>query len=261
MDKRWHFAVKHGWASAVGLLRVLASQPTFAVALLERRIFYFITRRLRAELLSPKSFLIDTPDALIAYWSMFVERELHDPAWIQSLETKKKPLIVDVGANAGVFSHYVHCLQPEAQFVAFEPLPPMVKRLNAMKERTGINLQIEQKAVSNTCGEAWFETAHGYDGTSKLSNSNDSTGNRFRVETTTLDDALGGRDIALMKIDVEGFECEVIQGGPKSLARTDFVIMEAEDPKHLARIKNALGSGWAVDKVGATDYLFRRLTK
>jgi FkbM family methyltransferase len=261
MDKRWHFAVNHGWASTIGWLRLLATQPTFAIALLERRIYYFITRRLREDLLTPKSFLIDTPDALIAYWSMFVERELHDRAWINYLKTKETPLVVDVGANAGVFSHYVHCLKPEAQFVAFEPLPPMVKRLNAMKDRTGINLQIEQKAVSNACGEAWFETAHGYDGTSKLSSANDSTGKRFQVETTTLDASLGGRDIAVMKIDVEGFECEVIQGGPKSLARTDFVIMEAEDPKHLARIRTALGSGWAVDKVGATDYLFKRLAK
>jgi methyltransferase FkbM-like protein len=80
----------------------------------------------------------------------------------------------------------------------------------------------------------------------------------MRVETTTLDVALGSRKITLMKVDVEGFELDVIAGGHGALAQTDFVIMEAEDPKHLANIKSALGKNWIGKKVGATDYLFAR---
>lgn len=261
MDKRWYFAARHGWASVVGILRLFFTQPSFARALLGRRLKYFVTRRFDRPLTSPRQFLIDTPDALIAYWSMFVERELHDSRWVRSLMANSKPLVVDVGANAGVFSHYVHCLKPEGEFVAFEPLPPMAERLRALKERTGMNLLVMQKAVSKSCGEAWFESTHGYDGTSRLSVSANTPGQRFRVETTTLDTELGDREVALMKIDVEGFECEVIEGGGRTLAKTDFVIMEAEDPGHLARIRAALGDGWIVSKVGATDHLFTRVRR
>jgi len=259
MDNRWRFAAKHGWSSAIGFCRLFASEPRFSTVLLSRRLQYFFTRRLKSPLLTPKQFLIDTPDALIAYWSMFVERELHDASWVSSLLEKKAPLVVDVGANAGVFSHYVHCLRPDAEFVAFEPLPSMVARLNGLKSRTGINLCIRQQAVSSSCGQAWFESEHGYDGTSRLSITQGSAGNRFQVETTTLDTALGDREIAVMKIDVEGFECEVIRGGAKALAKTDFVIMESEEREHLSRVSTALGKNWESKKVGSTDYLFTRL--
>jgi FkbM family methyltransferase len=122
-----------------------------------------------------------------------------------------------------------------------------------------MNLSIQQKAVSNSCGQAWFETAHGYDGTSKLTDRNGPSENRFPVETITLDTVLAGREVALMKIDVEGFECEVIQGGIQCLEKTEFVIMEAEKADYLSRVTAALGKGWEASKVGATDYLFTHL--
>jgi FkbM family methyltransferase len=187
---------------------------------------------------------------------MFVERELHASEWVRALLSTKNPLIVDVGANAGVFSHYVHCLKHDSSFIAFEPLPKMVQRLNELKNRTSMNMEIHQKAVSDECGEAWFETAHGYDGTSKLASDKESTGNRIRVDTTTLDAVLASRHILLMKIDVEGFECNVIKGGLKCLSQTDYVIMESESADHLTKVSAALGNNWASRKVGATDYLF-----
>jgi FkbM family methyltransferase len=258
MDRKWAFAIRHGWGSLLGIFRLFLSKPLFAAKLLHRRLTYFVTRRLDKPLMTPTSFFIDTPDTLIAYWSMFVERELHDSSWVRCIAAVANPLVVDVGANAGVFSHYVHCLKHDCEFVAFEPLPPMVQRIGSLKERTGINITVHQKAVARNCGEAMFESAHGYDGTSRLAAPGRVSANTFRVETTTLDTVLKDRNVTLMKIDVEGFECEVIEGGRQCLSRTDFVIMEAENPEHLANITRALGEGWIRRKVGATDYLFIR---
>jgi FkbM family methyltransferase len=189
---------------------------------------------------------------------MFVEQELRDSRWVRAVRSGYKPLVVDVGANAGVFSHYVHCLNPRCEFVAFEPLPGMAARIRELQERTGMNLVCHQKAVSKTSGQALFESPHGYDGTSKLTRDGKAGANTLQVETTTLDAALGNRKITLMKVDVEGFELDVIEGGRGALARTDFLIMEAEDPAHLANITAALGKNWTRKKVGATDYLFTR---
>lgn len=261
MGKKLFFIRQHGFASLVGIVRLFFQRPGFAATLFARRLNYFFLRRFDQPLLTPDKFLIETPDTLIAYWSMFVEHELYDSAWVNAVRAQEKPLVVDVGANAAVFTHYVHCLNPNGEFVAFEPLPPMAERIRALKERTHMNLTLHQKAVSKTCGEALFESPHGYDGTSRLSTGGQGGANTFRVETTTLDTSLPNRRITVMKVDVEGFECDVIEGGRQCLASTDYLIMEAEDPGHLANITRLLGDGWSRKKVGATDYLFCRESK
>ena len=257
MDK-WKFAARHGGTSFIGITRLLFCRPGFALTLFLRRLRYFLTRRFDEALLTPEGFLMDTPDMLIAYWSMFVERELHEANWVRALAGTEKPLVADVGANAGVFSLYAHTVNPRSEIIAFEPLPEMLRRIQSLKERTGMNLTCHDKAVSHSCGEAFFETAHGYDGTSRLSTSNQPAANTFRVETTTLDTIFGNRKIDVMKIDVEGFECDVIAGGKQALSNTRFLIIEAQTAEHLANITSALGTGWTRKKLGPSDFLFTR---
>jgi FkbM family methyltransferase len=256
LTDKWKFLVEHGLASFIGLPRMFFSRPRFALTLLACRARYFFTRRLKGPVETPEQFLIDTPDTLIAYWSMFVERELSDPLWVDRLRTLEKCLVVDVGANAGVFSHFVHCLNPAVEIVSFEPLPGMVERIRAMAERTGVNLVCHQKAVSAKAGEAFFESPHGYEGTSRLSQEGVSGKNVFRVMTTTLDEVLGERKIDLIKIDVEGFECDVLKGASKTVQQTDFLIIEAQTSPHLLEIEHILGPDWRRKKLGSSDFLF-----
>jgi hypothetical protein len=63
-----------------------------------------------------------------------------------------------------------------------------------------------------------------------------------------------------MKVDVEGAECEVLAGGPQTLSRTRFLILEAHTQEALNKIQNQLGMGWLSRRVGASDYLFIRTT-
>ena len=62
-----------------------------------------------------------------------------------------------------------------------------------------------------------------------------------------------------MKIDVEGFEEEVIAGGAGSLSRTRFLIIEAHDTARRDQLTRLLGPGWRRRKLGASDYLFMRV--
>ena len=75
---------------------------------------------------------------------------------------------------------------------------------------------------------------------------------------TTLDQELAGRDILLMKIDVEGYECEVIAGAKQTLARTQFLIIEAQTHAHRDAVTQALGNGWVRHQLTHCDYLFYR---
>jgi FkbM family methyltransferase len=260
MDERWQFAFRHGTKSVLGFVRVLVQRPTFAFRLASARLEYFRTRKFTGKIVTPESFIIDTKDSLIAYWSMFIERELHDRSWVSALAKHSRPLVVDVGANAAVFSHYAHCLNHNAEIVAFEPLPAMAERVRALKTRTGADLTCYEEAVSRAPGEAWFHSPLGVDGTSKFASGNE-TGNKFKVKVTTLDEKLAGREITVMKIDVEGFELDVIAGGPKTLAMTDFVVIESEDPDHLSKITSALGPDWRRSRLAHTDYLFTRIVR
>lgn len=253
---KYGYAAQHGLSSLVGWTRTLVSTPGFAMALLNRRWTYFTRRKLDQPLLTPGGFLLETPDSIVSYWLMFVERELHDPKWISSVKSASRPLIVDVGANAGVFSHLMFSINANSEIVAFEPLPKLNQKLEAWRQRTGVKLDVRKKAVGRQPGEALLESPHGYDGISRICVSAKPEGEAYRVEVTTLDNELAEREVLLMKIDVEGYECEVIAGARQTLVKTRFVIAEAHTIQHRDAITAELGTGWTRKKLGPCDYLF-----
>ncbi len=251
--------MQHGLASLIGWFRLRSVQPEFARELLKRRWRYFNRREFTAGFVTPDGFVLQTPDTLIAYWSMFVERELYCDDWVNALRASPQPLVLDVGANAGLFSHLAFCINSHAEIIAFEPLPVMVERINASKLRNKMNLRCVPKAVGRAPGTATLESPHGYDGTSRIYTSGQPAGQTFQVEVTTLDQELQGRSVLLMKIDVEGFEEEVIVGAVETLARTKFIIIEAHDAARRDHLTRLLGPSWQRRKLGQSDYLFTRL--
>jgi FkbM family methyltransferase len=253
---KWVMGARHLVPSGRGWLRILAGHPGFAFRLLAARLRFFLTRKLARPLVAPGGFVLDTPDALIAFWAIVVERELYHPRWADALRQAGQPRVVDVGANAGVFSYFVHTVNPRSDIIAFEPLPAMAARVRALKERAGLNLECRELALSNAPGEAVLETVHGYDGTSRLAAGAAAGG--LRVRLSTLDAELPERPVDLMKIDVEGWEPEVIEGGARVLARTRHLIVEAHSAGHLQRIQAALGPRWRCLRLSPCDYLFSR---
>ena len=73
------------------------------------------------------------------------------------------------------------------------------------------------------------------------------------METTTLDTVLAGREIALIKIDVEGFECQVLAGAKRTLETTQSLIIEAQNAEQIAKVTNAVGPGWQRLILGPSD--------
>jgi FkbM family methyltransferase len=258
MNKYAH-AVQHGMTGLLGWLRLRSRQPEFARELLKRRWRYFTRRQFDPGFVTPDGFELRTPDMLIMYWSMFVERELDGRDWVAALQAAAQPLVVDVGANAGLFSHFVFGLNPRAEIITFEPLPMMVEHINALQQRNGMNLRCIAKAAGRAAGTAILESPHGYDGASRICVSGQPAGPTLQVAVTTLDQELTGRPVLVMKIDVEGFEEEVIAGAKETLARTNFLIIEAHDAARRDHLTRVLGPGWRRRRLGASDYLFTRV--
>lgn len=125
-------------------------------------------------------------------------------------------LFVDVGANIG--SYTVLASAAGAQVVSFEPVPSTFEALldNVHLNRLEHSVDAKNAAVGRTPGE--LEMIADQDTTNQvLVGCNQYAGKTVRVPVMTLDGALQGKVPKLIKIDVEGFEAEVLAGAEKTL--------------------------------------------
>lgn len=159
----------------------------------------------------------------------------HEPLvtrWIaEYLDAARRGIVVDVGANLGW--HALHAARhPNVEtVVAFEPDPFNAWLLERNLSENGIdNVIAESRAVGAAPGLAkLFRYKSANFGRHSLA-ADHGHGSRS-VPVVDLDSALasvgfGGRTVALIKIDVEGYEPAVIAGAGKTLERTDAVILE-----------------------------------
>ncbi len=143
--------------------------------------------------------------------------------------------VIDVGANKGQFAVYARLRWPRARLICFEPLPePRAKLARATRGRA----EIHACALGATPGTGQMHLATRVDSSSLLA-----LGARQKRifgmdESGTLQvpiqrlDALIALPLArpsLLKIDVQGFELEVLQGATELLPEIDAVYVEASD--------------------------------
>ncbi len=258
--KRLRDAVMHGVPSLLGFVRFWLKHPGFGTSLGCARAAYFFSRRLSQPLATPDGYLIETASQLVSYWSMFIEHELWDKSWIDAIRNTAKPVVLDVGANAGLFSHMIWTLNPNTEIIAFEPLPDMAARIGAWQQRTKANLVCHNQAVSSACGSATLYALESDDPTASLANDGTRSGG-ITVPVTTLDTVVHAPEIVLIKIDVEGLECEVLAGGVQTVAKASFLLLEAHTKEAWQKIADQLGNPWRSQRVGTSDYLFTRAAR
>lgn len=254
---KWIHARDHLFPSLKGFTALMLRQPGFALRLFAARVTYFRTGSMKP-LPTPERYVIESPSALLCYWGFFVEHESTAKEWVQALRTADNPVVVDVGANAGIFSHYLWTINPKAKFILFEPMPKLVKKVKSWGAITGANHTLHQAAVSDHCGKATFyATSEEGDTTGSLDPEGDRSV-KFETPLVTLDSVVTEPAILILKIDVEGFEPDVLRGATETLRRTRFLIMEAHGAEALGKLESILGPEWKTIHVGAADYFFMR---
>jgi FkbM family methyltransferase len=144
--------------------------------------------------------------------------------------------LVDIGANRGQFALAAHRYFPAARIISFEPLPgpaDVFRRVfSSSREVT-----LHQAAVGASAGKATMHVAARDDSSSllpigQLQNRlfpNTSEVMTMEVSVGELSDFIGADDIAppaLLKIDVQGFELQVLQGCATLLNRFAIVYVE-----------------------------------
>jgi len=135
---------------------------------------------------------------------------------------------LDVGAAIGQFTVFA-ASSKSGRVHAFEPGSENLATLRSNIARNGIGdrVTIHQLALSNRTGEAEFATASN-PFMSRLDRTGPTTGERVAVDTlTNVVERLGIDHVSVLKINVAGFEPEVIEGAMPILAqeRVDVLIL------------------------------------
>jgi FkbM family methyltransferase len=162
---------------------------------------------------------------------------------------------VDVGAHVGLYTiAAARALGGEGRVLAFEPNPSARARL---EENVALNacsnVIVDSAAVSDEMGHATLHVPrHGDTAWSSLDEGRVAEGACLDIETTTLDaevDRLALRP-AVVKVDVEGCEADVVRGASRLLRRRPALLIELVD-QNAARVIAALARlGYAVARAG-----------
>lgn len=147
-------------------------------------------------------------------------------------------LVIDVGANQGQFTSAVLGLIGDARGVAFEPIPSCADALHAIRDRFPGRLRVIEAAIGAERSTATLTiNAHSQSSSLRsltpkhLSAFPDATpAGTATVEVLRLDEVLADHEInsrSLLKLDVQGFEREAMEGAGELLTRFGHVIVEA----------------------------------
>lgn len=138
---------------------------------------------------------------------------------------------VDVGACWGVYSYYLARLCPHVY--AFEPNPKIYQEL---KRNAAKNVTIYPYALSNKTEAAELRVPKGRRGYSNQGSSLsvrkvDGPHGKVAVEAKRLDD-MGLKNIGFIKIDVEGFEKEVLEGAAQTIKMNHPTLLIEMEERH-----------------------------
>jgi len=154
------------------------------------------------------------------------EREVIGIRAILASSLRVDATYVDVGANRGQILREAVRVAPHGRHVAFEPIPALAGAIAS--SFPGVDCR--QLAIGASAGVAQFCHFTQMDGWSGLRRSPEVSDERGRpeyidVRVSTLDGELAAVTPSVVKIDVEGAELEVVEGGRAVLREARPVVI------------------------------------
>jgi FkbM family methyltransferase len=181
-------------------------------------------------------------------------RGIHEEHILEKIIQNLEPgdTFVDVGANVGQHSLFAAKKIGSAGYViACEPIPSSAENVQKSIEVNKFNqMKVVQKAISNTTEDTHFYH-YGYsDISGKSNNFSDKESNKITVAQTTLDIELEQCSrVDLIKIDVEGYEMDVLRGAKKIIEKFKPAIILEFSPVFYKKLQ-------AQDSTDILQFLF-----
>jgi FkbM family methyltransferase len=159
---------------------------------------------------------------------------------VQALSNTPSPTYLDIGANIGLMTFNILAEVPLASVVAFEPGPHQAELLEKNVQGNGLSdrVSVLRSALSNRIGTAQFSvhrsrhaSGDGFFDTHRAGRTT-----TMEVPVTTLDSwwqSSGSPQINAVKIDTEGAELWVLEGGKAMIEHCQPVVIFELHPKNI----------------------------
>jgi FkbM family methyltransferase len=138
-------------------------------------------------------------------------------AWRRAL--RGGGLFVDVGANVGTYA--IWAAELGAEVIALEPACDTFALLEENIALNGYPVRAVQAAAGDHCG--WTRFTSGLDTGNSMS-----CDGAMVTRLLSVDSLIGSRPVAGMKVDVEGFEIDVLRGAGRALAEHRIGLIQIE---------------------------------
>ncbi|NIJ91395.1 FkbM family methyltransferase [Xanthomonas campestris] len=147
------------------------------------------------------------------------------------------PVVLDVGAHRGESIQHFKSIYPDCQMYSFEPDPQNFAELEKVAAQFGTTTMCVALGEKEEVGHYYRQSiSHlggllpiNADSTDSLGYARQATNEEIVVSKTTLDNAcvlLGIAQVHILKIDVQGFERQVLEGATAILQHTDCAVIE-----------------------------------
>jgi FkbM family methyltransferase len=184
-------------------------------------------------------------------------------------------VIYDIGGHIGTWAVLAKSIFPSAEVHVFEPLPDHLSELNKNAGHLS-GVTIHNMALGSKSETAVMNIATNSDSSSLL----DLTDNMYneygqvkvsekKVQVLTLNDFIKQKGVAipdLIKMDVQGFELEVLKGASEILSKVKYLILEvsfvefyAGQPLVEEIISNMFGNGFRFYAFGKNTAVGKRI--
>ena len=148
----------------------------------------------------------------------------HPEMLVWSRYLQPQDIFIDVGANAG--SYTIWAAERGAHVLALEPAADTFAFLMENIALNGYRVESIQAAAGATCGTARFTS--GLDCVNRLDPRASVQTAPVTVDMVTVDSIVGNRTAAGMKVDVEGFEIDVLRGSERALSERRIGLIQLE---------------------------------
>lgn len=247
---------------------IIANNPAYSIPkYLCYAFFYQLYKRIYGGIFSKKLFngkkIIIFPGNPIS--SSFVYSACHDQVEIEALRAlaDENTIFLDIGANIGSYSI---CLADKVREVyAFEahPITANLCRMNFLLNQIDAS-HVITKAIGASNSLRYFSNMSKGSPINAFVQKND---NAIQVQTITLDQFIESHQFAknanfLVKIDVEGFEHEVLAGAAHFLANYPIkaILLEGFSQEYTEVEKQLLQLGFTVECVANHNRIATRKT-